>query len=208
MKKWIFIAFLSLLINQNAFASDTTAVKETVYRFKKGRHFAKPRGIFNRFVWQPQSLKWKMRFDTSCQYILKNKNGQIHEDQFDWLKLCGVTFSPWQPRKNTAMVGWRYNHIKKVFELNTYWHVNGKRIFEDTQHIDVKANEDFETEIILNPRLKKITVVIKTQNGRLEQAQNYRFFRKNWATVIHPFFGGTSKAPRNMKLVCSRIIPQ
>ncbi len=205
MKKWLFIYFLSILMHQNAQATDTTTVKETVYRFKKGRHFAKPLGIFNRFVWHPKSLKWKIQFDKSCQYLLKNKNGSLHEDQYDWLKLCGITFAPWNTRKNTAMVGWRYNHIKNVFELNTYWHIKGKRIFNDTQHIDVKVGEDFETEIVLNPILKKITVIITTQNGRLEQTQNYRFFRKSWATIIHPFFGGTSKAPNDMTVRCTRL---
>ena len=205
MKLWFFVAFLSIFINQNTFAADTTHVKETVYRFKKGGQFAKPMNVFGRFVKVKKSIRWQCRFDKSCEYLIKNKDGSLHEDQYDWLKLCGITFTPLHTRRNTAMVGWRYNHLKKVFELTPYWHVNGKRLFEDARHIDVKTDENFETEMILDKANKKITVVIKTKNGRLEESKNFDFFRTKWATVIHPFFGGTSVAPNDMWLICTRL---
>ena len=74
MKQWIFVAFLSIFINQNTFAADTTHVKETVYRFKKGGQFAKPMGVFNRLVKLPKSIRWQCRFDKSCAYFIKNKD--------------------------------------------------------------------------------------------------------------------------------------
>lgn len=180
------------------FSQKTNVQKEYVYIIKKGRHHA-TNLLKNRLLWHIEHLHWYNRFDTSARYIIRNKNGSIHEDQHDWSKLSGMTFTPWQPRKNTAMAGWRYNIEKDSIELTPYFHVNGLRIFIDDPHLTIGMTEPFEHEIFMNYETKEITVTIKTARDVLTETHRFTRFRK-WLVRIHPYFGGNKRAPRRIKL--------
>jgi hypothetical protein len=196
---------LSLFFLKSVCASDTIPINNS-FQFVKGWHFARPVGVFNRFLWQPQSLRWRIRFDSTCRYVLRDKKGAVSNDQLDWLKLPGVTFTPWFTHGNTAMVGWRYNEKKDSFELNLYWHIRGATIFEDNPHLCVAANETFETEVSLDYEKKQISVFVHTPRGVLTDTKQYKFKRfRRWSTDIHPFFGGSVKAPHKMLLYCELI---
>ena len=130
----------------------------------------------------------------------------FEEDQLDWLKLPGITFTPWFTHGNTAMVGWRYNMQKDSFELNTYFHQRGGTFFKDNPHLCVAPNETFETEIKLDYATKGITTSIITPRGTLSETRRYHFKRfQSWAVFIHPFFGGTTKAPHRVVLYAELI---
>ncbi len=178
--------------------SQKPIVKEQVYIMKKGRHHA-TKLLTNRLLRQVEYLHWYNRFDTTARYIIRNKQGRIHVDQLDWSKLSGITFTPWQPRKQTAMAGWRYNPVKDSIELTPYFHVNGRRIFKDEPHLTIGVNEPFEHEIHLNYESKEITVTLITARGILSETHQFATFRK-WLVQIHPYFGGNKRAPRRIKL--------
>lgn len=194
----LFVLASLTLITLPIFSQKTNVSKERVYVTKKGRHHA-TKLLKNRLLWHIEQLHWYNQFDTSARYIIRNENGSIHEDQHDWSKLCGITFTPWQPRKNTAMAGWRYNNAKDSIELTPYFHVNGQRIFKDDPHLTIGVNEPFEHEIHLNDETKEITVTIKTARGVLSETHTFTTFRK-WFVQIHPYFGGNKRAPRRIML--------
>lgn len=191
----ILISFFLLTVP--AFSQHGNSQGKT-YTFRKGTHHAS-RLLKNRFLWHVEDLHWHTCFDTSARYILRNPDGSIDDDQYDWSKLSGITFTPLRPLSNTAMVGWRYNHLKDSIELIPYFHVGGTRFFRDNPHLTVGINEPFEHEIHLNYYKKIISVTIITPRGRLTEKKVYRTF-KSWAVQIHPFFGGNKRAPRTIKL--------
>ena len=178
--------------------------KERIYTMKKGRHHA-TRLLKNRLLRQIETLHWYNSFDTSARYIIRNSDGTIHEDQQDWSKLSGITFTPWQPQRNTAMAGWRYNNIADSIELTPYFHVNGQRIFKDDPHLSVGVNEPFEHVVHLNYETKEITVTITTPRAELSETHRFTTFRK-WLVQIHPYFGGNKRAPRKITLRVRREI--
>ncbi len=172
--------------------------KEKVYTLKKGRHHA-DKLLKNRLLRNVETLHWYNRFDTSARYIIRNPDGTIHEDQHDWSKLSGITFTPWQPQRNTAMAGWRYNNVTDSIELTPYFHVNGRRIFQDDPHLTIAVNEPFEHEVHLNYKTKEITVTIRTPRSEMSETHRFTTFRK-WLVQIHPYFGGNKRAPRSITL--------
>jgi hypothetical protein len=203
LKKFQILTLL-LLFSTLLRANDTTTIHKK-WIFKKGHHHATPL-LSDRFLSKPELLRWRIRFDTTCRYILRDKNGKIEEDQLDWLKLPGITFTPWFTHGNTAMVGWRYNMQKDSFELNTYFHQRGGTFFKDNPHLCVAPNETFETEIKLDYATKEITTSIITPRGTLSETRRYHFKRfQPWAVFIHPFFGGTTKAPHRVVLYAELI---
>ncbi len=187
-----------ILFTLPIFSQKANVPNKHIYVMKKGRHHA-TKLLKNRLLWHIEHLHWYNRFDSSARYIIRNENGSIHEDQHDWSKLCGMTFTPWQTRKNTAMAGWRYNSVTDSIELTPYFHVNRLRIFNDNPHLTIGVNEPFEHEIHLNYVTKEITVTIKTARGVLNETHTFTTFRK-WVLQIHPYFGGNKRAPRRIKI--------
>ena len=202
LKKLQIFVFLCLFTTV-LHANDTIpSLKKWV--IKKGHQHANHL-LGERFLSKPEILRWQVRLDSNARYILRDKNGKIDEDQFDWLKLHGITFTPLHPMHNTAMIGWRYNVEKDSFELNAYFHQQGKRFF-DENFICVAPNEVFNTEIRLNYATRKIIISIRTARGNLSATYQYHYKRfPNRAFFIHPFFGGTSKAPHRI-VIYSRCI--
>lgn len=172
--------------------------KEETYIFRKGQHHA-TRLMKNRYFKQVELFHWQTLLDSSARYQLRNADGTIDVDQYDWSKLSGVTFSPLRTLRNTAMVGWRYNISKDSIELIPYFHVDGQRLFTDDPHLTIGINEPFEHEIHLNYSQKEITVLIKTKHGTMSQTHRFKQFR-NWVVQIHPYFGGNKSAPRHIKV--------
>jgi hypothetical protein len=202
-RKKIQIVALLLLFTSVLWANDSIPVLKK-WVIKKGRQHANHL-LNERFVSKPTRLRWRVRLGADARYVLRDKNGKIDVDQFDWLKLHGITFTPLRTMRNTAMIGWRYNVEKDSFDLNAYFHQNGERFFNDVC-IRVGTNEVFETEIKLDYAAKNITVSVITPRGRLTETRPYRVKRfPNRVFFIHPFFGGTTKAPHKISLYSERI---
>jgi hypothetical protein len=104
----------------------------TIY---KGTHFAIP----NSFGFFIKQVSGTGTFTANTVYDL----GDV--DQFDWNKFTGIAFTPLQPDRNSAMVGWRYNLISKEFEIAPFYNVDKKRILpnERTEVISVPADQTF-----------------------------------------------------------------
>jgi hypothetical protein len=108
----------------------------TIY---KGTHFAIPNssGLFIR------ETVGTGTFTTDSAYDLKDA------DQYDWNKFTGITFTPLEPDRNAAMVGWRYNLTTQEFEIAPYYNVDKARILpnERTEVISVPAGETFTFDV-------------------------------------------------------------
>jgi hypothetical protein len=185
-------------------SKEDTTKRKHIFHLKKGSHFSNPRGLLSRRLTLLDSLKWQCRLDSSCRYIMLLKNGKLHEDQWDYNKLTGITFTPYYPQGNTAMVGWRYNPKTTVFELVPYWHLDYKRIFNEKPFVSVTIDELFTVEMITNFNKKQVTTVIKTLKGQLSDTKAFHRIPKR-ASLIHPYFGGTSLAPKEMFVYCKRV---
>ena len=81
-------------------------------------------------------------FTTNSAYDLKDV------DQYDWNKFTGIAFTPLEPDRNSAMVGWRYNLTTQEFEIAPFYNVDKVRISPNANEvISVPAGETFEFNV-------------------------------------------------------------
>ncbi len=210
LRKAHFLAFSLLVFIVFSSKNECFSQKETpktlaVYNFDKGGHFSKPRQLFARMTARVDTFTWICRFDTSCCYFMRTEKGDFHEDQWDFNKLCGISFNFFNPHINTAMVGWRHHPKKNCFELVPYWHLNRRRYFREKDLIEVAPDETFEVKMITNEAKKEVTTIVKTRKGSFSETQTMGSMGDR-VTLINPYFGGTSPAPRAMRLFCERVV--
>ena len=166
------------------------------YTVKKNRHFSFPRKV--KFHKQPQEVIWNVRFDDNCNYIIKNADGSVADDQRDWNKLCGLFFSFYSTMQNTAMIGWRYNVEKDNIELAPYYHVNGGRdMFPPL--LKVKRGKDFSVILHIDYSKKEYTWVLKKEGVTKSHTMKFTH-RKKWCSYINFYFGGNRKAPQRISV--------
>ncbi|MCE9515813.1 MAG: hypothetical protein K8R24_07765, partial [Mycobacterium sp.] len=115
------------------FGWDPRGRQITIY---KGTHFAIPNS-FGLFIRQAAGTG---TFTADTVYDLGDA------DQFDWNKFSGIAFTPLEPDRDAAMVGWRYNLTSQEFEIAPFYNVNKARILPDerTEVISVPAGETFQ----------------------------------------------------------------
>ena len=115
------------------FGWDPRGRQITIY---KGTHFAIPNS-FGLFIRQAAGTG---TFTADTVYDLGDA------DQFDWNKFSGIAFTPLEPDRDAAMVGWRYNLTSQEFEIAPFYNVNEARILPDerTEVISVPAGETFQ----------------------------------------------------------------
>jgi hypothetical protein len=82
--------------------------------------------------------------------------------------------------------------------------VDGGTFFKDNPHLTVAAGEYFETAVAIDKVAKTMRVHVWTPRAHLEKAMTYRKIR-NWAFFIHPFFGGSVRAPNTMYVDIQRL---
>jgi hypothetical protein len=199
----VFFLFIFLFSIKTNLVSQSQPIL-TAYHFDKGDHFSTPRNLFSRLKKRPDTIVWQCRFDTSCCYLMLDKNGKYLEDQWDLNKLVGISFHYFNPHINTAMVGWRHNPEKHLIELVPYWHLDGKRYFRETDFVEILPNETFDVTIISDKKQKQVTTIIKTQKGIFSETKTIRKIGKR-VVLINPYFGGTSPAPCIMTVFCERL---
>lgn len=164
------------------------------YKVKKGRHFSFPRRI--RFSKQPKVITWVVRFDSNCNYIIKNEDGSVSKDQNDWNKLCGVFFSLFNTRKDTAMMGWKYNIEDDLINLAPYYHIDaGRDMFPPM--LQVKREETFTISLEIDYQAKEYRW--KMQQDGFNNSHKMKFnHNRKWCSFINFYFGGNQKAPQTM----------
>ena len=97
------------------FGLDPRGRLQTIY---KGTHFTIP----NNFGFFIQNVSGSGTFTANTTYDLGDA------DQWDWNKLTGIAFTPLEPDRDSAMVGWRYNLATQLFEIAPFYNVNKVRI--------------------------------------------------------------------------------
>jgi hypothetical protein len=153
----------------------------TIY---KGTHFAIPNsaGLF------VKETVGTGTFTTNSAYDLQDV------DQFDWNKFTGITFTPLEPDRNAAMVGWRYNLSTQEFEIGPYYNVDKARISpNDNQIIRVPVGETFHFDV----NYAGITLTYEDQ--RVEKPYPPGLTANVWtAARVSGWFGGNEVAPRTV----------
>lgn len=151
----------------------------------KGTHFAIP----NSFAYFTKRVTGTGTFTTDTVYDLKD------EDQYDWNKFTGIAFTPLEPDRNSAMVGWRYNLTSQQFEIAPFYNVDKQRILpnEFTEVISVPADETF------NYFVDYTGITLSYGGTTVFKAYPVGLTPNVWTAVrVSGWFGGNEVAPRTL----------
>lgn len=154
----------------------------TIYQ---GTHFAIPNNS-GLFVKQTVGTG---TFTTDSAYDLKD------DDQFDWNKFTGITFTPLEPDRNSAMVGWRFNLRTQEFEIAPFYNVDKKRILPDelTEVISVPAGKTFNFDV------NYTGITLRYGDQHVEKLYPPGLTANVWtAARVSGWFGGNEVAPRTV----------
>lgn len=166
----------------------------TTYTVGKGDHFSFPR-IF-KLKRNPSTVVWEVVFNEDCDYLILNKNGTVHPDQKDWNKLCGLFFSLFNTRKDSAMMGWRFNPETDEIEMAPYYHVDGGRDMFPTM-MRVRRGEPFT--VALKVDYEENTYQWKMTKEGFETQHEMPFNHGGgWCGFINFYFGGNQPAPQKV----------
>ena len=166
------------------------------YSVKKGRHFSSPRVYKLRR--DPQVIRWEIRFLDNCNYIIREADGEVSVDQKDWNKLCGVFFKvlSFNTRKESVMMGWRYNIERDEIELAPYYHINaGRDMFRPM--MTVKREEIFRLELSID-REKMVYRWVMEKDGFSRQHEMPFTHTSFTCGFINFYFGGNQPAPQEV----------
>jgi hypothetical protein len=161
-----------------------------VLTIKEGQHRSTP--------WQlkyehHEDLSYQWRFDDSARY----DHGD--NDQYDWNKLTGLSYSLLNSHYNSAMVSWRYNLDRKTIELSAYYH-KSKIVIRRQPLLEVNVHDTFYTEIIPNTLDSTIIVRVSTAATTAEDTLKYNISLDQDSREIWPWFGGNKEAPLDITL--------
>ncbi|MFD2717919.1 hypothetical protein ACFST9_04285 [Hymenobacter monticola] len=162
-----------------------------MYRIKSGSHYSR---LFPSFTFK-HTIRYRCRFENSCLYQLEG------EDAFDINKLVGFSTS-WNHHQQSARIGWRCMDGQTI-ELLTYTYADGKRDVVDTILAVVKPEEEFDISITDFESCYEYTVRV----GELESTARKWKVPDRWLFqwILHPFFGGQTAAPHEMKIHLTKI---
>ena len=154
----------------------------TIY---KGTHFAIPNS-FGYFITETVGTG---TFTSNTVYDLTDV------DQYDWNKFTGIAFTPLEPDRNSAMVGWRYNLRTQEFEIAPFYNVDKVRILpnEATEVISVPPGETFTFDV-------NYTGITLGYDGKTVTKPYPVGLTPNvWtAARVSGWFGGNEVAPRTV----------
>ena len=159
----------------------------TIY---KGTHFAIP----NSFGYFIQQTVGTGTFISNSAYDLKDI------DQYDWNKFTGIAFTPLEPDRDSAMVGWRYNLTTLEYEIAPFYNVNKARILPNEnplspgyEVISVPVGETFEFTV-------DYSGITLSYGGRTVYKPYPSGLTPNvWtAARVSGWFGGNEVAPRTL----------
>jgi len=153
----------------------------TIY---KGTHFVIP----NRWALWVTKETGAATFTADSAYDLKD------EDQYDWNKLAGITFTPWRPDRNSSMVVWRYNLQNGMFEIGPFFNVDFNYVFPtDDQVITVPADQTFSYTVDYNG------IAVTYGDRTVYKATPVDLQPNFWTSArVTGWFGGSEVAPRTV----------
>jgi hypothetical protein len=167
---------------QSIFGCDPRGRLITIY---KGTHFAIP----NNFGFFLKEVSGTGTFTTDSVYDLEDV------DQYDWNKFTGIAFTPLEPDRSSAMVGWRYNLTSQQFEIAPFYNVDKQRILpnEFTEVISVPADETF------NYFVDYTGITLSYGGTTVFKAYPVGLTPNVWTAVrVSGWFGGNEVAPRTL----------
>lgn len=173
---------------------DGDALEMTTYTVQAGNHFSFPR-IF-KLKRNPEEVRWDVKFNSNCDYKILNEDGSIHHDQRDWNKLCGVFFSLFNTRKDSAMMGWRYNEKNDEIEMAPYYHVNASRDMFPTM-MTVKREEPFTLRLRIDLDNKKYIWLMEKEDFKAKHEMDFGH-GGGFCGIINFYFGGNQVAPQEV----------
>jgi len=161
----------------------------TIY---KGTHFAIPNNG-GYFITQTVGTG---TFTTNSAYDLKDV------DQYDWNKFTGIAFTPLEPDRDSAMVGWRYNLTTQEFEIAPFYNVDKVRILpnenplspeSEYEVISVPAGETFEFDVDYSG------ITLRYGGKMVSKPYPPGLVANVWtAARVSGWFGGNEVAPRTI----------
>ncbi len=170
----------------------------------KGFHFS-----FLPIIKRVERLSYEVTFDKSAMYDL----GSF--DQFDWNKLIGVKANYFSPRKNSLMVGWRWNITKQCIQLTDYRHDSeGTALYNDNGILDIPLKDiskPFKIEIYegfieeeKHGAVIGICLRIIANNSKTKVERKFfdlpTLLKSSKWWVINSWFGGNRRAPQTIKI--------
>lgn len=150
----------------------------------------------------------KVKFD----FILNNKSAYRslveHDDiatrqlKYQVNKIAGLSFD--LLGNNSARLGYRYNWEKDVFQVLPYYHIDGKRIWNDEKAVDIDKGVKYTCRI----RKDKNRCLFTVSNKYTHKVLLYDTINMNTSSILgykqYPYFGGSgigSKAPKNIEIL-------
>ncbi len=153
----------------------------TIYQ---GTHFVIP----NRWALWVTKDSGDATFIADSAYDLKD------EDQYDWNKLAGITFTPWRPDRNSSMVVWRYNLQNGTFEVGPFFNVDFRYVFPTKDEIiTVPVDQTFSYVVDYDG------ISVSYGDRTVHKATPQDLTPNFWTSArVTGWFGGNEVAPRTI----------
>ena len=172
-----------------------------LYTCQAGKNAFRPSVSLN-IGHKPKLKGWWVTFDETCKYTLPG------EDQKDWNKLAGLSFSLYTNHQNSAMFGWRWNPATLLFEVNAYCHISGK-VEMSVPFFKAKPNKEFAAWLEMDYKRNTVTFHVYAGTPADYEKVETTIAFNNLPIItreIGAWFGGNNPAPQEMLLWKDRII--
>lgn len=169
----------------------------------KGTHFSwPPQNSFlpSGYLFNQKLFMWEIQFLPGSKYLIPD------QDQFDWNKLCGISFTP-SALITSAMVGWRYNPKEDVFECAAYCHEN-RETYMSPSLIKVRSNEKFVVSLDVNVKTHSyLFAFLSTDLAKVLGVHSVPFTHsKRVLRTVNAWFGGNKTAPETLCFLKKRVL--
>lgn len=117
--------------------------KTRTFYFKEGQHKSRP--IIKDSVLPRRKVGprvFKCQFKANCEYVFRDRNGMIHENQWDFNKGRGNSHCYFDNHIDAYMKGWRWNPTEEMMDLTSYWHMEGKRYMGPSKVLIVPEDKE------------------------------------------------------------------
>ncbi len=172
-----------------------------LFHISEGQHAAEPKQLKVR--WRPKRFHFDVTFHDGRYHL--RENGKTDVDQYDWNKLCGLSFHLFTNHHDSFMIGWRYNLDTKRIELNRYQHRNGEVVFDKQPFGTIHPQGGrVRGEARINYDRKQVRVSVFWHQPKNPSAEGHTGLEYRFDTMpkitreINLWFGGNEPAPKTM----------